>query len=183
MQQSTKGELYIRGRAVRISSTHDAVCHKICFSSSELEENIFANANALQNISISSISHSQHLGIVTDSLLKKKVEKYLEIINLNISPTDDIVRNLSRGTQQKIVLLRQIFSDNEIFVMDNPLKYLDNPSKVDFYSLMSHLAHKGASILFSSTDKEELAGICHRILVLENGRLTDILSPEQILDI
>jgi ribose transport system ATP-binding protein len=76
----------------------------------------------------------------------------------------------SLGNQQKVVFAKWIMKRSRVFILDEPTRSLDIPSRVDLYNSMNDLISKGAGILFISSDIEEILGMCDRILVLSEGR-------------
>jgi ribose transport system ATP-binding protein len=82
-----------------------------------------------------------------------------------------MVRNLSGGNQQKVVVAKWLFRNTDILIFDEPTRGIDVGAKYEIYLLLWKLAAIGKSILIVSSDLPELLGICHRILVFSNGKI------------
>lgn len=98
-----------------------------------------------------------------------------QIANLAIkvqSPRKQPVKNLSGGNQQKVVLGKWLAREPQLFIMDEPTRGVDVGAKYDIYSIINEMAKNGATILFISSEMEELMGLCDRILVMHQGRIT-----------
>jgi ribose transport system ATP-binding protein len=89
-----------------------------------------------------------------------------------MSSLDQWVRNLSGGNQQKVVLAKWLFRDADILIFDEPTRGIDVGAKYEIYLLLWKLATLGKAIILVSSDLPELLGICHRILVFSNGKIT-----------
>ena len=87
--------------------------------------------------------------------------------------------NLSGGNQQKVVIGKWLLKSPQMLIMDEPTRGVDVGSKYEIYSLIQTLAKQGSGILFISSEMEELIGICDRIVVFCNGRVSGELSKEE----
>ena len=87
---------------------------------------------------------------------------------------------LSGGNQQKVVLAKWLYTDQDIYIFDEPTRGIDANSKQEFYKLMVKLAKEGKSILLVSSDLPELISMSDRVLVIRSGEITDELSGEDI---
>ena len=85
--------------------------------------------------------------------------------------TEELVRNLSGGTQQKVVLAKWLLGNAGVFLFDEPTRGIDVGAKAEIYKLMLELAARGAAIVMASSDLPEVLGMAHRILVVRGGRI------------
>lgn len=89
------------------------------------------------------------------------------------------VRQLSGGNQQKVVLGKWFLTDPDIFILDEPARGVDIKVKAEIYEQIVTLAKAGRAVLVISSEAPELLGICHRILVMRNGKIEgEYLSGE-----
>jgi ribose transport system ATP-binding protein len=89
-----------------------------------------------------------------------------------MSSLDQWVSNLSGGNQQKVVLAKWLFRDTDVLIFDEPTRGIDVGAKYEIYLLLWKLANLGKAIIIVSSDLPEILGICHRILVFSNGKIT-----------
>ncbi|MCA9128451.1 MAG: sugar ABC transporter ATP-binding protein [Planctomycetales bacterium] len=89
------------------------------------------------------------------------------------------VQTLSGGNQQKVVLAKWLLNQPKLFILDEPTRGIDVGAKFEIYALIDQLAASGASILFISSELEELVGVCDRILVMRQGELKDELDRSE----
>jgi ribose transport system ATP-binding protein len=107
-------------------------------------------------------------------------------LSLKMASLDAPVSSLSGGNAQKVVIGKWLLRQPKLLLLDDPTKGVDVGSKAEFYALLEQLQTSGTSIIFYSSDDEELLGLCHRVLVLQDGRITaelqaDTLTKEQLV--
>lgn len=168
----TKGTFYVDRLKAKIDTPKDAIEHGIAFVTEDRYDNgLFSNLDVLKNVFSVNNSFNNKFFINQKQNLKL-FKKNQEKVNLNISaPHVKMFPTLSGGTQQKILLMRWIFSFSKIFIFDEPTHGVDIASKVDIYNLINDLARKGAGILLISSSFEEVTGMCDRILILKDGQI------------
>jgi ribose transport system ATP-binding protein len=90
------------------------------------------------------------------------------------------VGTLSGGNQQKVLVGRWLLAESRILLLYDVTRGIDIATKHEIYELMMRLAAEGKAILFYSSDTEELAHLCHRVLVLRDGRIAAALAPPEL---
>lgn len=101
-------------------------------------------------------------------------------LSLKMAGLEEPVSSLSGGNAQKVVIGKWLMRKPGVLLLDDPTKGVDVGSKAEFYSLLSRLTDEGKTILFYSSDDEELIGLCDRVLVLHDGRIKSELSGAQL---
>jgi ribose transport system ATP-binding protein len=89
-----------------------------------------------------------------------------------------VVRFLSGGNQQKVVIAKWLFAESRVLIFDEPTRGIDVGAKWEIYNLIWDLAEQGKGIIVVSSDLPELLGICHRILVFSRGAIVGELARE-----
>jgi ribose transport system ATP-binding protein len=92
---------------------------------------------------------------------------------------DQLVKNLSGGNQQKVVLAKTMAANSEVIIFDEPTRGIDVGAKQEIYELMNELVSEGKAILMVSSDMPELLGMCDRIVVIAEGKQTGILNKDE----
>ena len=90
------------------------------------------------------------------------------------------VNSLSGGNAQKVVIGKWLMRDPKILLLDDPTKGVDVGTKAEFYALLTSLCEQGKTIVFYSSDDEELIGLCDRVLVLHDGVICSELTGESL---
>jgi methyl-galactoside transport system ATP-binding protein len=90
-----------------------------------------------------------------------------------------LIKSLSGGNQQKVIIGRWLLTDPEVLLLDEPTRGIDVGAKYEIYQLIIDLANRGKSVIFVSSEMPELLGICDRILVMSNGKLAGIVEAKE----
>ncbi len=101
-------------------------------------------------------------------------------LNLKMAGLQESVSSLSGGNAQKVVIGKWLLRKPQVFLLDDPTKGVDVGTKAEFYSLLTQLCEQGRTILFYSSDDEELIGLCDRVFVLHDGMIHRVLSGESL---
>ncbi|MEG2731976.1 MAG: sugar ABC transporter ATP-binding protein [Clostridium sp.] len=132
------------------------------------------------NVSISSLDHYLDAGFV---LNHKKIEKLVQdnVAKLSIKTPSSktLIKSLSGGNQQKVIISRWLASDPDILIMEEPTRGIDVGAKYEIYQIMIELAKQGKAIIMISSEMPELIGVSDRILVMCNGKITGELTGEE----
>jgi ribose transport system ATP-binding protein len=97
-------------------------------------------------------------------------------LNLKMASLNEPVSSLSGGNAQKVVIGKWLMRQPGLLLLDDPTKGVDVGTKAEFYALLARLCDEGKTILFYSSDDEELVGLCDRVLVLYDGRIKTELA-------
>lgn len=102
---------------------------------------------------------------------REVAEEHIEALSIKTTGPKQIIRFLSGGNQQKVVLSKWLCGDFDILILDEPTKGIDVMAKRDIYKLISNIAEQGKSVLFFSSYLPELLDFCDRILVMSDGEV------------
>ncbi|MHB8133223.1 MAG: sugar ABC transporter ATP-binding protein [Anaerolineaceae bacterium] len=101
-------------------------------------------------------------------------------LNLKMAGLQEPVSSLSGGNAQKVVIGKWLMRSPQLMLLDDPTKGVDVGTKAEFYSLLTRLCDEGKTILFYSSDDEELVGLCDRVLVLYDGQIRTELKDTSL---
>jgi ribose transport system ATP-binding protein len=101
-------------------------------------------------------------------------------LNLKMAGLEEPVSSLSGGNAQKVVIGKWLMREPQVLLLDDPTKGVDVGTKAEFYALLTRLSEEGKTILFYSSDDEELIGLCDRVLVVHDGMISMELSGETL---
>lgn len=115
------------------------------------------------------------------SVIRKKdeddcVSRYIKDLNIKTPSAEQLVKNLSGGNQQKVVLAKAMATNCEVLIFDEPTRGIDVGAKQEIYGLMCRLAEAGKSIIMISSEMPELIGMSDRIIVMSNGEVAGELQ-------
>ena len=133
------------------------------------EQNLFLNLSPEKNITITSLNNIS--GRLWMNRRKEKAvgEKYRKALTIHAQNMRNAIHNFNGGDKQKVALARHLFDKLDVFIIDEPTKSVDIPSKVDVYNIFNQLVEKKKSIVLLTSDFAEACGMCDRILVMNHG--------------
>ncbi len=111
---------------------------------------------------------------------RKDASEAAESLNLKMAGLQEPVSSLSGGNAQKVVIGKWLMRKPLLLLLDDPTKGVDVGTKAEFYALLASLCAEGKTILFYSSDDEELIGMCDRVLVIHDGRIRSELSGDAL---
>jgi ribose transport system ATP-binding protein len=104
--------------------------------------------------------------------LREEANNYIRELKVRPNNIDLHARNLSGGNQQKVVIAKWLCTKAKVYIFDEPTRGIDVGAKVEVYRLMNQLVEGGAIVLMISSDLPEILGICDRVLVMSEGKMT-----------
>jgi ribose transport system ATP-binding protein len=125
-------------------------------------------------------------GLVKEKEIEMYTKNYIEKLDIKTDSIYKLVKLLSGGNQQKVVLAKWLFRDPQILMLDEPTRGVDIGAKTEIIELVRELANNGKSILFISSELQELLAVCDRIIIMDNGKVKkeinrkDITSKEEL---
>ena len=138
------------------------------------------------NTVLTCLDRYSHGMLINEQKLIKKSDEYVKALGTKTPSSRQLVRNLSGGNQQKVVIAKWLEQDSEILIFDEPTRGIDVGAKNEIYKLMNELAAQGKSIMMISSELTEILRMSDRIMVMCEGRKTGELdiseaSQEKIL--
>lgn len=178
--KTISGEIFIKGKKVKINSPNDAVKQGIALVPEERrKEGILVQESVATNLTASSLSKFSKILSFLDFKKEKNISKEM-IGSLGIkTPSEEAkVQNLSGGNQQKVAIGKWLIADAEVYIFDEPTKGVDVGAKKDIFELISGLAKRGKSIIYASCELSEILGITDRVYVLYDGEVAKELETK-----
>lgn len=172
----SEGHIFVDGSEKRIRSTTHAVDAGICYIGST-NEGMFVEDSIWNNVVSANVPRARKLSRSAKKLISKY---YLEMLNISNEQADRPMSDMSAGNKQKVLLAKWFFSKSKIFIFNKPTSNIDVASKVDIYNIFSDLAESGAGIIMISNDLEEIAGMCDRVLVIEEGKIKSSVERKEL---
>lgn len=174
-----QGDIYINGKQVNIRNTHDAVKHGIGYLSEDRRRyGLVTGFSIADNVVMSALSNYSSNGIIQDQKVYHESEKYRKKMKVKSTSSSQIVRSLSGGNQQKVVIAKWLVRDSDIIIFDEPTRGIDVGAKSEIYDLMNELVNQGKSIIMISSELTEILRMSDRVIVMCEGRITGELPIE-----
>jgi simple sugar transport system ATP-binding protein len=106
--------------------------------------------------------------------------EYIKIINIKTDSPEQLVKNLSGGNQQKVILARWLITNPELLILDEPTRGIDVGTKAEIQKLIVKLAGEGKAIVFISSELDELVRCCTKMVVLRDKMKIAEIDEENI---
>src|SRR5436190_5598681 len=182
------GQITLDGRELRIRSPSDAINAGICLLTEDRKQHgLVLGLPARENFSLPSLPGFSRAGFVREGNERRAFAGFVDTLRIKIPHQEQLVRNLSGGNQQKVVLAKWLQTNSEIVLIDEPTRGIDVGAKFEIYQLINDLVANGKSVLMISSELPEALGMSDRILVMREGRIAGEISDvakgtqEQIL--
>ena len=174
-------EIKINSKPVRIDNIQKAIQNHMGFVPEERKrDGIIPDFSVAKNISLSGLKK-----ILKNTFLSKQAEdgiakNFIEKFRIATPNTNQLIKDLSGGNQQKCVLSKWLNIEPDIILFDEPTRGIDVGAKQEIYKILVSLAAQGKAIIVVSSELPEVIGIAHRIIVMHDGRITGELSGEEV---
>jgi len=177
--EATKGQIYYRGKPVRIEDPHDAheLGIEIIYQNLALCDNLGVSENVLLG------RWPRKWGLFVDSAaMKNKTHSVLERMGIEIQSLDQEVATLSGGKRQTVAVARAISFDPDVLIMDEPTANLSPEASSHVLSLAESLRDEGVSIVIITHRLSEIFGVTDRISVLRRGKLVGTVKTSEVTE-
>jgi len=179
--QITEGEIIVDGKNVKINNPSDAVNNGIGYLSEDRKRfGVLLNQDVKFNLVLSNLRKlTGKFGFVNSNKSKLSSTDTVKNLSIRTPSIDQMVKNLSGGNQQKVVIGKWLTRETDILIFDEPTRGIDVGAKDEVYKLLQELANQGKSIIMISSELPEILRMSDRILVMCEGRVTGILSNKE----
>lgn len=176
------GKVFVKGEEVHFKNPKEAISHKIGLVTEDRRRTgLLLEKNIIENTSLPSLPfHAKKMGFVNKDWEKEQAQKYKDSLKVKAPDLQTILRTLSGGNQQKVILGKWLAADSEILILDEPTRGIDVNARSEFYALMNDFVEAGGAIIMISSEMPEVIGIANRVLVMREGRISGELTGEDI---
>jgi putative multiple sugar transport system ATP-binding protein len=176
----SSGTILLDGKEHTFHTPKDAMNAGIAYVSENRKElGLILIQDVKTNITNSSLVKISRSGVIDGDREILEAEKYRKALDIKTPSIDQLVRNLSGGNQQKVVLSRVLMVDPLVFIVDEPTRGIDVGAKYEIYTILDSLAARGKSIIMISSEMPEAIGMADRIYVMNDGRIKGELGREE----
>lgn len=182
------GEVWVRGKKVRYKSFNQAINDGLGLIPEDRKlQGLIQIFSVKNNICMVSMKKIIRGGVLRKALESRYAEEYAKKLRVVAPSMDTQVQYLSGGNQQKVVIAKWMMQNSEILFLDEPTRGIDVGAKAEIYRLINGLVKEGKTIIMISSEMPEILGMCDRVLVIHEGRLTGDLmrceaSQEKIME-
>jgi ribose transport system ATP-binding protein len=171
------GQIELFGQPVRITSPGEAIELGIGLLPEDRKtEGLLLRQHVGFNMTIAQLDRFTRRGLLQPAPERRKVQEYIERLNVRTPGVQARIRGLSGGNQQKCVFAKWLNADCRILLADEPTRGVDVGAKREIYQLLADLAARGVAIVMVSSELPEILGLSDRIVVMREGRVMATLS-------
>ncbi|WP_185970878.1 sugar ABC transporter ATP-binding protein [Alkalicoccobacillus porphyridii] len=166
------GSLTIDGKKRVIRSPKDAVKLGMgLLPENRKTEGAVLDLSITENAVLPSLGKFSSYSFLNGRKVKSKVKEAIKKLNVKTASQHTLMRQLSGGNQQKVIISKWLLHESELMLFDEPTQGIDIGAKAEIYDIMKELASKGTSVLVTSAEVDELLLVCDRVLVMFEGRI------------
>lgn len=182
LDKPDRGEVVFEGRQLDVKKPKDAIGNGIAYVTEDRkEEGLVLEMSIAQNITLSSMKELSSGLFIKEREEKQKVDEQIKKLRIKLNSPRQLVKSLSGGNQQKVVLAKWMMKDPKLLILDEPTRGIDVGAKAEIYKLMCEYVAKGNAIIMISSEMPEVMGMADRILVLSNGKTGGELKREEFV--
>jgi len=174
------GTIKINGKEVDIKNPQDAIKEGIGYLSEDRKRyGCIVDMSIANNTVMTNLDKYIKGGLIDDGEIVKVSDEFVKQLRTKTPSSKQLVRNLSGGNQQKVVIAKWLEQNSDILIFDEPTRGIDVGAKSEIYSLMNELVAQGKSIIMISSELTEILRMSDRIVVMCEGRKTGELDISQ----
>ena len=177
--QILAGQVFLDGKEADLSNAGGAVRAGVSLASEDRKRyGLVLTSDVKTNISLASLEKISNRGVIDENEDIMFAEKYCRELKIKTPSIEQRTGNLSGGNQQKVVLGKWLMTGPKVLILDEPTRGIDVGARFEIHEIIRDLADRGVGLLVISSDLPELLGLCDRIAVMHEGKITGELSAE-----
>lgn len=171
------GKIFVEGKEVSIKSPVDAIKSGIGYLSEDRKRyGLALGLPVFENMMMGNYDKFSNMLMVQNAKVRDIAEQEVKSLNIKTPSINQLVKNLSGGNQQKVVIANWLIKECKVLIFDEPTRGIDVGARSEIYNLMEHLVSMGKSIIMISSDLVEILRMSDRILVMSEGKKTGELD-------
>jgi ribose transport system ATP-binding protein len=179
IKKKQSGRIMMKGKEISPKSPREAMEYGIALVPEDRkQQGALLGMSIHSNITLAVLHKLSTFGFIKKRETKTVSESFRKKLNIKAPSLEQLVKNLSGGNQQKVVVAKWLAADPDLIIMDEPTRGIDVGAKYEIYKLMNSLVEEGKTILMISSEMEELIGMADRIVVLSEGRVTGTVEKK-----
>jgi ribose transport system ATP-binding protein len=174
------GDITVAGRKLRPHDTNTGVALGIgLLTEDRKSEGLMLGQSVQHNMSLAALGSFARAGLIQESRERSAVQGFVDRLRVRTPDLDRPIKDLSGGNQQKVLLSRWLLRGLKVIVVDEPTRGIDVGAKSEIFGLVDRLAGEGHAIVLMTSEMPELFGLCDRIAVMANGRITAMMDRDR----
>ena len=183
IEEPDNGEVYVDGKPLPKNTPYESMMHGIALCPEDRKETgIFGDLTVRENIILAMQARLGWFKFLSKAKQYEIADKYIDLLDISTPTPDQLVKNLSGGNQQKVILARWLATQPKLLILDEPTRGIDVGTKAEIQKLVISLAKDGMGCIFISSELEEVMRTSNRIVVMRDQEKVKELpgdTPEQ----
>ena len=177
----SSGELFLDGKPIQNRTPQEAIKNRFALLTEERRATgIYPLADITFNSTIANVeAYKSKIGLLQSRKMLSDTDKQIASMRIKTPSKKELIRSLSGGNQQKVIIGRWLLMNPDVLLLDEPTRGIDVGAKFEIYQLINNLASSGKSVIVVSSEMPELLGITNRILVMSNGYMAGIVETNR----
>ncbi len=175
------GQIILEDKAIDVPTPEKMKKSGVAFTPEDRKKeglNLIGSIN--HNLCYASLDLISKGAFIQNDIEKKFVDRQIDDLQIKVSSAERQVSSLSGGNQQKVVVGNWLNTSPKVIFFDEPSRGIDVKAKQQIFQIMWEQSRKGVSSIMVSSELEELLEVCHRILIMREGRIVDEVMPEDL---
>lgn len=169
IDEPDSGDMIIGGQPIKKHSPLESIVHGLSLCPEDRQEaGIVGDLTVRENIILAMQARLGWFKFLSKPKQYEIADKYIEMLNISTPSSDQLVKNLSGGNQQKVILARWLATDPKLLILDEPTRGIDVGTKAEIQKMVINLASEGMGCVFISSELEEVMRTSHRIVVMRD---------------
>ena len=177
----TGGNVMLKGKELKLSNPSKAVQEGIALVPEERrKEGVLVEESVSFNLSAACLDKFCNLSFVNPKKVADNANSFVKNLGIKTPSIKQLVRNLSGGNQQKVVVGKWLAADCEVYIFDEPTKGVDVGAKNEIFHLISEIAKRGKAVIYASCENQELLSLTDRVYVMYDGQIKGEFSTKEL---
>lgn len=177
----TQGNIKLKGHGTKIRSSRDAINKRIAFCPEDRKLNgVISELTIRENIILALQANRGIFNTIPKKEQQELADKYIKLLGIATTDSEKTIGELSGGNQQKVILARWLATNPELLILDEPTRGIDVGAKADIQKLTINLCEKGMSVVFISSEIEEVIRCSNRVVVMRDRKKVAELDANHI---
>ncbi|MDF2588177.1 MAG: sugar transporter ATP-binding protein [Anaerocolumna sp.] len=175
------GHLLVKGKKLLINAPIDAMKEGMAYlPENRIAEGIISDLSVRENIIIALQAKKGMFRLLSKKEQEEFTDKYIDILKIKTADREVPIKQLSGGNQQKVILGRWLLTNPDFMILDEPTRGIDVGTKTEIQKLVIQLAREGKSVMFISSEIEEMIRTCSRMVILRDGSKVGELNESNL---
>jgi len=175
--RAESGEILVGGEPVKVHQPRDAIAHGMALLTEDRKATgIMGVLSVRDNMTAAALPRFSRHGFVNAKQVNEAADRQRHALAIKTPSLDQLIKNLSGGNQQKVLVSRWLLTLPDILMIDEPTRGIDVGAKSEIHRIISGLAQQGKAIVMVSSEMPEILGMSDRIVVMHEGRVSGELS-------